>query len=189
MTLPSRAPMQAAEDTPARSAWPTRGPGGALELVVAVAANGVIGARNELPWRLPADLRHFRRLTTGHAVLMGRKTWDAIGRPLPDRQNIVITRRDDWQATGADVAHSVVDAIACVRLPDPVFCIGGGEIFREALPLATRMHVTEIAESFEGDAFFPAFDRSTWRATWREEHRDEDEAPFAYAFVTYDRVA
>src|SRR5207237_8617971 len=112
-------------------------------------------ARNELPWRLPADLRHFRRLTTGHAVLMGRKTWESIGRPLPDRQNIVITRREDWQATGAEVAHSLIDAMARVRLPDPVFCTGGGEIFREALPLATRMHVTEIAATFEGDAFFP----------------------------------
>lgn len=160
-----------------------------LELVVAVAANGVIGARNQLPWKLPADLRHFRRLTTGHSVIMGRKTWDAIGRPLPDRQNIVITRLADFRAEGADVAHSLDAAIAVARLPDPVFCIGGGQIFGDAMPRASRMHVTEIAASFDGDAYFPAIDRAQWREISREVHHAEADVPFDYAFVTYDRVA
>lgn len=154
-----------------------------------MAANRVIGVGNRLPWRLPADLRHFRRVTTGHGVIMGRKTWEAIGRPLPDRQNIVISRRRDFAATGAEVTHSLADAIGRVRLPDPVFCIGGAEIFRDALPLASRLHVTEIGADFEGDAHFPVIDRSAWRETARDVHRDDPDASFEYAFVTYDRVA
>lgn len=179
--------MEAFEDTPARTPGPsTRGR--KLELVVAVAANGVIGHGNRLPWHLPADLKHFRRLTTGHSIIMGRKTWDAIGRPLPDRQSIVITRRADFRAEGADIAHTLDEAIACARLPDPVYCIGGGEIFRDALARASRLHVTEIAADFEGDAFFPQIDQSQWRETSKELHRAHGEAPFDYAFVTYDRV-
>lgn len=164
---------------------PTR----ALEIVVAVAANGVIGRGSQLPWHLPADLRHFRRLTTGHSIIMGRRTWDAIGRPLPDRQSIVITRSRDFRAEGAEVAHTVDEAIARAYLPDPVYCIGGGEIFRDALPRASRLHVTEIDARFEGDAFFPEIDRAAWRETHRELHRSEADVPFDYAFVTYDRAA
>ncbi len=180
--------MQALEDTPAPSIRPSGASTVALEIVVAIAANGVIGDRNGLPWRLPADLRHFRKLTTGHAVLMGRRTWDSIGRALPERQNIVITRRADFRPEGAEVAHSLDAAIALARLPPPLCCIGGGEIFRIALPRATRMHVTEIAADFPGDAFFPEFDRSLWRETARETHPAGADAAFAYAFVTYDRA-
>ncbi len=159
-----------------------------MEIVVAIAANGVIGDRNGLPWRLPADLRHFRKLTTGHAVLMGRKTWESIGRPLPERQNIVITRSRDFRADGVEVAHSLDDAIALARLPAPLCCIGGGEIFRIALPRATRMYITEIAAAFPGDAHFPEYDRIAWRESARESHPAGIDAPFAYAFVTYDRA-
>ena len=157
--------------------------------MVAVASNGVIGRGNQLPWHLPADLKHFRRITTGHSIVMGRRTWEAIGRPLPDRQNIVISRRRGFHAEGAEVAHTLEEAIACARLPDPVFCIGGGEIFRDAMPRASRLHVTEIGASFEGDAFFPEIDRREWRETSRERHGSDHGVPFDYAFVTYDRVA
>ncbi|MEP7206327.1 MAG: dihydrofolate reductase [Casimicrobiaceae bacterium] len=155
--------------------------------MVAVAANGVIGNGNALPWRLPADLRHFRRLTTGHAVIMGRKTWDSIGRPLPDRQNLVVTRNHAFAAPGAEALPSLEAAMAAVRLPPPVFCIGGADLFRDALPHAARLHVTEIDAAVDGDILFPAYDRSAWRESGRESH-PPGEAPFAYAFVTYDRV-
>ncbi len=180
--------MQTIEDTPAASARPSAPVAPELELLVAVAANGVIGRGNALPWRLPADLRRFRRLTTGHAVIMGRRTWDSIGRPLPDRQNIVVSRNPAFAAAGAQRAASLAAAIAAVRLPPPTFCIGGAEIFREALPCATRLHVTEIDASFEGDTFMPPFDRDAWRETAREIHAAGADAPFGYAFVTYERA-
>lgn len=180
--------MQAFQDTPAPAAPPSARNAASFELLVAVAANGVIGDRNRLPWDLPADLRRFKALTTGHAIVMGRKTWEAIGRPLPDRQSIVVTRQSQFVAAGAECAGSLDEAIALVRRPRPVFCIGGEQIFRDALPRATRMQVTEIAADFAGDAFFPPFDRSHWREVAREEHPAGADAPFAFAFVTYERI-
>jgi dihydrofolate reductase len=157
----------------------------ALAIVAAVASNRVIGNADRLPWRLPADLRHFRALTTGHAVIMGRRTWASIGRALPDRQNIVVTRQTDFRAAGAETVHSLPDALARVQRPTPAFCIGGGLLYREALPHATTMYLTEIACAFEGDTTFPAFDRSVWREVAREVHDDDG---LAYAFVTYRRT-
>lgn len=181
--------MQTFEDTPPGAPGPSAAAWRNLELVVAVAANGVIGRNNGLPWHLPPDLRHFRRLTTGHAIIMGRKTWEAIGRPLPERQNIVLTRRRDLHPTGAETAASLDDAMALVRLPPPVFCIGGAEIFRDTLARAHRLHVTHIAADFEGDTYFPPIDSRVWRETARDVHRAGIDAPFDYAFVTYDRAA
>ncbi len=156
---------------------------------MAVAANRVIGQHNRLPWHLPADLQRFRRITTGHSIVMGRKTWEAIGRPLPDRENIVVTRNAGFKAEGAVTSLSLHDAIARAGLPEPVFCIGGGEIFRDAMTIASRMHVTEIAAEFDGDAFFPEIDSRRWREACRETHTAGPDAAFSYAFVTYDRVA
>jgi dihydrofolate reductase len=158
----------------------------ALAIVAAVAANAVIGAGNRLPWRIPADLRRFRALTSGHSVIMGRKTWESIGRPLPDRQNIVVTRNSDFVASGAEIAASLDEALARVRLPPPAFCIGGGELYREALPRATTLHLTELDRAFDGDATFPDFDRREWREVDRESHADSTEG-LPYAFVTYVR--
>jgi dihydrofolate reductase len=155
-----------------------------LAIVAAVAANGVIGDADRLPWRLPADLRRFRELTTGHTVIMGRRTWASLGRALPDRQNIVVTRQPGFDARGAEVAHSLRDALARARRPDPVFCIGGGEIYRAALPHAATLYLTEIARDVAGDTTFPAFDRRAWREVAREPHSENG---FAYAFVTYRR--
>lgn len=176
--------MVALQDTP-RSFPPSDGP--PLALVAALASNGVIGRDNALPWHLPADLRHFREKTMGHSVLMGRKTWEAIGRPLPGRQNVVITRRADFRADGAERAGSLDDALALARMPAPACCIGGEEIFRLALPRATVMYLTEIDHPFEGDARFPAFDRSQWRETSRENHPPGAHGDFGYAFVTLER--
>jgi dihydrofolate reductase len=160
---------------------------GALALIAAVARNGVIGAANALPWRLPDDLRHFRALTTGHAVIMGRKTWESLPRPLPGRQNIVVTRQSGYAAAGAGTALSLDDAMAHVHMSAPAFCIGGGELYAAALPKADVLYITEIARDFAGDTKFPAFDRSRWTEIARDVHRADE--GFEYAFVTYVRRA
>jgi dihydrofolate reductase len=156
-------------------------------LIAAVAANGVIGADNRLPWRLPEDLKRFRALTTGHAVIMGRKTWESLPHALPQRQNIVVTRQSDYLAEGAEIAHSFAEALALVRLPGAVFCIGGGEIYRAALPFATTLYLTEIARDFEGDARFPPIDRTEWRETERDDRPAAEPSGFAHSYVTYER--
>jgi dihydrofolate reductase len=157
----------------------------ALALIAAVARNGVIGSGNALPWRLPADLQRFRMLTTGHTVIMGRRTWESIGRALPDRQNIVVTRQPGYASAGALVKASLDDALQAATLPAPVFCIGGGELYALALPRAATLHLTEIDREFEGDTRFPYFDRAAWREAARDEHRAPE--GFGYAFVTYER--
>jgi dihydrofolate reductase len=155
---------------------------------VAVAANGVIGADNRLPWRLPEDLRRFRALTTGHAIIMGRKTWESLPHALPGRQNIVVTGQAGYLAAGAEVASSLDDALARVRLPAPAFCIGGGQLYRDAMPRADELHVTEIAGDFAGDASFAPVDPLRWREIDRLPGTQQAEAGFAYAFVTYRRT-
>jgi len=157
----------------------------ALALIAAVAKNGVIGGGNALPWRLPADMQRFRALTTGHSVIMGRKTWESIGRPLPGRQNIVVTRQANYAANGAIVKSSLDEALRAATMPAPVFCIGGGELYALALPRATTFHCTQIDQDFAGETRFPDFDPSSWRETARDEHLAPE--GFTYAFVTYER--
>jgi len=169
------------------AAVPAAAEGRSVALIAAVAANGIIGAGNRLPWRLADDLRHFRALTTGHAVIMGRKTWESLARALPGRQNIVVTRQRDYAAAGAEIAASLGEALALVRLPDPAFCIGGGELYRAALPCASRLYLTEIAQDFEGDACFPAVAPAEWQETAREAHPSAAPGGLDYAFVTYER--
>ena len=159
----------------------------ALALIAAVARNGVIGVDGRLPWRLPEDLRRFRALTTGHSIIMGRRTWQSIGGALPRRQNIVVTRDRTFAADGAEVVHSLDAALARVAYPPPAFCIGGGELYRTALSVADTVHLTEIARDFDGDATFPRLDPREWRETKREP-RVDDAHDFDYAFVTYERV-
>ena len=159
----------------------------ALALIVAVAANGVIGRDGKLPWHLPGDLRHFRALTTGHSVIMGRRTWQSLPRPLPDRQSIVVSRQADFTATGAIVVRSLNDALGAVDRPEPAFCIGGGELYRAALPLARIAYVTEVNGDYSGDALFPKLDAAHWRETSRESHVADETGGIDYAFVTYER--
>jgi dihydrofolate reductase len=160
-----------------------------LALIAAVAANGVIGDRNRLPWCLPEDLQHFRALTTGHAVIMGRKTWQSLRGPLPGRQNIVVTRDPHYAAAGAEIALTLDAALSLVRMPPPAFCIGGGELYRAALPQAATLYLTEIDRDFAGDATFPPFDRADWRETSREARSLEGPDAFTYHFVTRERRA
>lgn len=157
-------------------------------MIVAVAKNGVIGANDALPWRLPEDLKRFRALTTGHTVIMGRRTWETLRGPLPDRQNIVVTRDLAFRADGAEVVHSLEAALARVALPPPAFCIGGAEIYALALPRASRLYVTEIGRDFQGDTQFPPFSRADWVELAREGRTARHGGEFDYAFVTYARA-
>jgi len=160
-----------------------------LALIAAVAQNGVIGIDNRLPWRLPDDLRRFRALTTGHSIIMGRKTWESIGKPLPGRQNIVVTRQRDFQALGADVVASLEAALATASMPEPVFVIGGEALYREALPLADRLYLTEILQDFAGDARFPGYARGAWRETSREPGCADSPVTFDFAYASYEKIA
>jgi dihydrofolate reductase len=160
-----------------------------LNLIYARAANGVIGKDNALPWHLPEDLAHFKRTTLGCPVIMGRKTWDSLPprfRPLPGRRNIVLTRDPDWRADGALRAGSVTEAMTIGGDAAEVWVIGGAEVYRQSLPHAQRVVVTEIARDFEGDAFMPALGPE-WAEQARETHTAANGLPFA--FVTYERKA
>ena len=189
MTPPRSEPPRTVENSAAKTSAASASPKASeVALIAAVAANGVIGADNRLPWRLAEDLKRFRALTTGHAVIMGRKTWESLPHALSQRQNIVVTRQAGFIAAGAEIAHSFADALAQVKLPAPVFCIGGGELYRAALPFATTLHLTEIAREFEGDARFPVIDRSEWRETSRENRPPAEPGGFAYSYVRYERT-
>jgi dihydrofolate reductase len=157
-----------------------------IYLVAAVAANRIIGANGGLPWRLPEDMRFFRKVTIGHPVIMGRRTWESLKRALPERENIVVTRTAGYEAPGAAVASSLDAALAlCVGEP-LAFVIGGSRLFEEALPLAAGLILTEIHRDFPGDTWFPQFDRAQWREVKREAHTAADGMRFD--FVTYETL-
>lgn len=154
-----------------------------LVLVAAIARDNVIGKDNALPWRIPGELKHFRAVTVGHAVIMGRKTFESIGKPLADRRNIVVTRDRDRSIEGCEVAPSLAAAIALARQTDEApRVIGGAQLYAEALPLATEMILTEIDRAYPGDAFFPAFDRVAFVEERRVAHTEPD-----VSFVWYRR--
>ena len=156
-----------------------------LYLAAAVAANGIIGAGGKLPWHLPEDLQHFKRLTLGHPVIMGRRTWESLKGALPQRENIVVTRTAGYQAPGAAVAKSLEAALAlCIGEP-LAFVIGGTSLFQESLPIAAGLVLTEIFRDYPGDTWFPAWDRSQWRESQREAHTAADGTRFD--FVLYEK--
>lgn len=151
-------------------------------IIAAVGRNGVIGADNRLPWRIPEDLARFKELTMGHAIVMGRSTFESIGRPLPGRTNIVLTRRDDWSHEGVRVAGSLDEALEMAEGEDQdVFIAGGAEVYRAALPIADRLEITEVDAEPDGDTIFPPVDWSRWKESRRE---PQD----GFTFVTYDRA-
>ncbi len=156
-----------------------------IYLVAAVASNGVIGVDGRLPWHLPEDLRHFKQLTLGHPIIMGRKTWESLGKALPGRENIVVSGRPGYAAPGAAVASSLGAALALCAGEPVVFVIGGYRLFLDSLPVATGIVLTEIQRDFEGDTYFPEFDRAAWRETQREAHAAADGMRFD--FVLYER--
>jgi len=156
-----------------------------LTLVVAIDAQRGIGMDNKLPWHLPEDLAHFKRVTLGQPIVMGRKTFDSIGRPLPGRRNIVVTRNPEWRIEGVEAVGSLDEAIALLG-EAPASIIGGAQVFEQAMSVADRMIVTEIAHSFACDTFFPPIDAALWHETARETHHSEANG-YDYAFVTYER--
>mgnify|MGYP003809876373 CR=1 FL=1 len=156
-----------------------------ISIIAATAKNGVIGIHNRLPWHLPEDLRHFKALTLGHHILMGRKTYESLGRPLPGRTTVIITRSADYSAPGCIVVHAIGDAIAACGDDSEVFFIGGAELYRQALDYADRIYLTEIQAEFGGDAWFPEFDRGQWAETERRPGRAE--SGLEYHFVIYDK--
>ncbi len=165
-----------------------------LSLIAAVAQNGVIGRNKpdgspDLPWHLPDDFKYFKQKTSGHPVIMGRKTLDALGKPLPNRLNIIITRQADFQATGVTVANTLDAALAEARRveQDEIFVIGGAEIYALALPVATTLYLTEIDKLYEGDTYFPPFDRAVWHEVSRHHHPADTRHEAAFNFVEYSR--
>ncbi len=151
-----------------------------LSIIVAIANHGVIGVNNTLPWHLPEDLKRFKALTMGHHIVMGRKTYESLGRLLPGRTTVIVTRNKDYKVEGALVAYSLQDAIALCKDDDEVFLIGGAELYQDGLKLASKLYITEIALEVDGDAFFPDFSRQEWLETTRETHVSAQGLAFSY---------
>lgn len=160
-----------------------------LKLIVAMDRNQVIGNNNDLPWNLPEDLQHVKRLTTGHTIIMGRKNYESIGKPLPHRRNIILTRNPEYVAEGCEVFCSVEEVMNAISNDAEVFVFGGEEIYKLFLPFVTTMHVTEIDETFEGDTFFPVHDWSEWESVKPGIGRHNADKSFIYYFNTYVRKA
>ena len=159
-----------------------------LSLIVAVGEHNEIGQGGTMPWHLPADLRHFKVLTLGKPVLMGRHTFEAIGKPLPGRRNVVVTRNAAYRAAGCEMANSLTDALVLAAAVPEIMLIGGGELYREALPRAQRIYLTRVHAHFDADTFFPALDPTDWRETAREDHASDARNVHAYSFVTLERL-
>ena len=160
-----------------------------ISIVVAMAANRVIGKDNRLPWHLPADLKHFKETTMGKPILMGRKTWESIGRPLPGRTSIVITRDEAYEAPGCIVVHSIKAALQAAGEQEEVMIIGGAEFYRQVLAYADRIYLTRIHQDFEGDTRFPRLDEAEWKEAGRVDCEADESNPYAYSFIRLDRVS
>lgn len=159
-----------------------------LSMIAAMGRNRVIGIGNKLPWRMPADLKHFKALTLGKPVIMGRKTYDSIGRPLPGRVNIVVTRGDDFSPAGVIVCRSLDEALAAASGAEEAMVIGGASFYEQCLPRAERLYLTVIEHDFAGDAWFPEYDVAQWHVIESEAHPGDPENPHPYRFVTLERV-
>ena len=160
-----------------------------VSLIVTMAKNRVIGANNTLPWHLPADLKHFKNLTMGHHMIMGRKTYESIGKPLPGRTSVVVSRNAGYSAPGVIVVNSLKAAIAACGNDKEIYVIGGAELYRQAIGLADRIYLTEIDADITGDAYFTEFDSKLWRETGRESHTPDEKNLYSYHFVVYDSIA
>ncbi len=166
-----------------------------VSLIAAVAQNGIIGRNDasgkpDLPWHLPDDFQFFKNATSGHPIIMGRKSLDALGKPLPKRTNIVVTRNREFQMPGVTVAHTLNEALTEARKVEDseIFVIGGAEVYAMALPVANRLYLTEIQKAYEGDTHFPAFDKTEWQETSRRHHPADERHETAFDFVVYERA-
>lgn len=159
-----------------------------ISLIVAMDRNGVIGSQGGMPWRLPADLRYFKKVTMGKPVVMGRKTFKSIGKPLPGRHNIVLTRSHSFAAPGCTVVHSPAAALTAAGNAEEVMIIGGAEIYRQFLPCSDRIYLTRIDAAFEGDTVFPELRAREWRATWEEAHKADEHHPYSFRWLILERA-
>jgi len=157
-----------------------------INIVVAIAANNAIGKNNELLWHLPKDLKHFKKLTTGHTVIMGRKTFDSVGKPLPNRRNIVVTRQN-IQIKGCEVVNSLEAALELTNHELEVDIVGGAEIYKQAMPLTNFIYLTIVHQDFEADTFFPEIDYTQWQEMSREDHQTDEKHAFPFSFITLKR--
>ena len=160
-----------------------------LSLIVAVAENGVIGNNNQLIWHLPNDLKQFKRLTTGHCIIMGRKTFDSIGKPLPNRTSIIISRNTDFKIEGCITVNLLENAISEAKKIEieEAFVIGGAEIYRLALPIVDKIYLTEVHHAYEGDTFFPGIDKNIWKEMHREDFEIDEKHQVKYSFVEMEK--
>ena len=157
-----------------------------ITVIVAVSENLVIGYKNALPWHISEDLKNFKKITTNHSVVMGRKTFESIGKPLKDRRNIVISRDKALKITGVEVVNSLDDAICLTKDENEIFIIGGEQIYKMAMPIATNLHITKVYCTVEGDAFFPAFDLRDWKILTQNDKKTNEELKFS--FIHYERI-
>ncbi len=160
-----------------------------ISLIVAMATNRAIGLNNEMPWHLSADLKKFKQITMGSPILMGRKTYESIGRPLPGRTNIIISRNSDYQQAGCEVFNTIDEAIASCQQYDEVFVIGGATFYEAILPVADKLYLTEINKAFKADTFFPVIDSKEWKEIAREDIENDSSVDFTYSFLTLEKQA
>jgi dihydrofolate reductase len=158
-----------------------------LSIIVAASRNNVIGKDNQLIWRLSADLKRFKALTTGHTIIMGRKTFDSIGKPLPNRTSVIITRQEDYKMEGCIVVHSLEEALQTVKEDEKVFIIGGGTIYKEAIDKADELFLTLVHAEFEGDTYFPEIKNETWESVARKDCLPDEKNEYPYSFIDYKR--
>jgi dihydrofolate reductase len=159
-----------------------------ISLIAAMAHHRVIGKNNQLPWHLPADLKHFKTITTAKPIIMGRKTFEAIGRPLPNRQNLVLTMNPEWSAQGVTVVHSWEEAIKACDSATEIVVIGGAKLYQQTLPLATHLYLTFIDAEIEGDAFFPEWEKNEWIEINRVNHPADQNNAYSMEFVNFQRI-
>ena len=157
-------------------------------IIVAVSENNVIGKDNGLPWKLSADLKRLKSLTMGHHILMGRKTWESLGKPLPGRTNVVITTQKDYSAPGATLVNSLEEALTVSSGDNEIFIFGGAEIFRKSLPWVNKVYLTRVHAKIDGDAFFPKLDLLEWKIVEIHDHRADDKNEYDYSFITMERI-
>ena len=155
-------------------------------IVVAIAENNAIGKNNQLLWHLPKDLKHFKDITTGHTVIMGRKTYESVGRPLPNRRNIVVTRQN-ITIDGCEVVNSLPDALKLAEGVDEVFIVGGAEIYKQGILLTDRIYLTIVHQNFDGDTYFPEIKEDEWKETEREDYQPDEKNQLPYSFITLER--
>lgn len=156
-------------------------------LIVAVSSNNAIGKDNQLLWHLPNDLRFFKRITTGHSIIMGRKTFESIGKPLPNRRNIILSTRNSLDVPGIEVVRSIKAALELAATEETVFVIGGAEIYKQFLPMAQEVYLTKVDVELDGDAFFPKLNEDDWEIISHQEHSQDEKHPYSYAFVHMER--